>query len=95
MDVVEASHLQVIQNFLTDNPDLTFKMRRFEGNWTVGVTNLYDETDFYVTSSPSFKAALRDLCVAIVAAESNDNHSPACGCDKCLNTPEWEMRSLL
>jgi hypothetical protein len=66
MDVVEASHLQEIKDYLEKNPDGVFKMRKFNNEWTVGVVDIYDETIGFTASDSSFVGALKAMSALLV-----------------------------
>jgi hypothetical protein len=59
MNVVDASHLNVIKRHLELNPDVEFKMRKFEGTWTLGMVNMFDPESFVVVNESSFAQAVK------------------------------------
>lgn len=61
MNTVDDSHLEVIKQHLENNPDHEFKMRKFKGQWYLGVFDMYDETGFTIGSASSFAEAVKNI----------------------------------
>lgn len=75
MDVVSASHLGIIKEHLEENPQVEFKMRRFQGTWTMGMIDMFDEGTYAVVSDPSFSRCVKLMSNILLHGVGNNECS--------------------
>ncbi len=79
MDVVEASHLEVIKQHLLNNTDHEFKMRKFNGTWILGVYNIYDDFNhIHIASESSFAEAVKKMSNLLSSQYNKEQENGGC-----------------
>ena len=70
MNSIDASHLEVIKQYLEDNPQTGFRMRKWQGQWHLGTYDFFDDfhDELRVTES-SFTEAIKQMSIKL--GESN------------------------
>lgn len=80
MDVIEASHLEIVKQFLTEHPEYEFKARKYKDHWLLNL-NEYDGTVHWQMSGPTFGEAAKSLAHSLYiwnqtnTGVENDNRS--------------------
>lgn len=60
MDVIEASHMEVIKQYLIKNPDRQFKARKLSSHWTLSIQD-YDGSVIHMATGDSFGVTVGNI----------------------------------
>jgi hypothetical protein len=73
VDNIEASHMEVIKQYLRDHPEHEFKARKHESHWVLNVQD-YDGTIFHQTVGLSFGFAVKKMSNYLSGVKENGSN---------------------